>query len=114
MCEANVAKLLTTVVAQAVPEVYVTEVKISRWVEDGVETYFLTVDPDHVRYWLRFHKRYPHYKRIALRYGAEERFVESQCCPEFPTHRDLINWLGDVIGLSQGERNFLLLCVRKW
>ncbi|RLB85736.1 MAG: hypothetical protein DRH15_02990 [Deltaproteobacteria bacterium] len=113
MCEANTVKLLTAVMAQAVPEVCVTRAKVSCWVEDGVKAYFLTVYPDHVEYWLRFHRRYPHYKRVALRYGVEKQSINSQCCPEFPTWQDLINWLVDVLGLSQGERNLLHLCIMK-
>jgi len=113
MCEANTVKLLTKVMTQAVPEVCVTGVKVSCWVVDGVETYFLTVYPDHVKYWSHFHKRYPWCEQVALRYGAEEQASCAQLCLMFSTRKELLDWLFDTIGLSQGERNLLHLYLMK-
>ncbi|RLI16644.1 hypothetical protein DRO41_00910 [Candidatus Bathyarchaeota archaeon] len=100
---------LTRVLARAVPEVFVERAEITY--APLAKAYFIIVHPSHVKYWLRFHKKYPHYKRIALRYGVSEHNI-SGCCPEFFNKADLVNWLVDVLSLSRGERKLLRLCMR--
>lgn len=100
---------LTHVLARAVPEVFVERAEISY--APVAKAYFILVYPNHVKYWLRFHKKYPHYKRVALRYGVSEHNI-SGCCPEFFDEVDLISWLADVLDLSRGERKLLRLCER--
>ena len=103
--------LLTSVLARAVPEVRVESVEVKWWSDEpdtSDEVYVVFVEPDHKRYWERFHVRYPHYKYIALRYGAKKHTLEC-LCPEFPTLKGLLGWLIDTLNLPQGERNLLHL-----
>ena len=60
---------LTHVLARAAPEVFVERVEISY--APVVKAYFIIVYPNHVKCWLRFHKKYPHYKRVAFKIWGE-------------------------------------------
>jgi len=101
------SRFLAFLLSRAVPEARVEQVKIACWTVKR-SAYFIVVHPYHTEYWLYFHKRYPQYKRLALKHGAGRHSLE-YCCPEFPTRGDLIDWLSDVLSLSPGERNLLRL-----
>jgi len=96
--------LLTFIMSRAVPEVHVERVKISYWPMD--RTYYISVYPSQMKYWLCFRKKYPYWRQVALKYTMEER-VASTFCPEFHTKKDLINWLIDVVSVTEGERKLL-------
>jgi len=100
--------VLTHILSHAVPEIRVEQAQIACWIVDEQSAYFIVVHPDHIEYWLNFHKRYPQYKHLALKHGAG-RHTLGYCCPEFPTRGDLISWLADTLDLPQGERNLLRL-----
>ena len=99
-------QLLTFLLSRAVPEVYVASVEVKRW--SPKEGYFIYVEPHHVDFWGYFRIKYPHYRHLALKHGAE-RFTLGHCCPKFPTQEDLLGWVMDVLNLTQGERDFLRL-----
>jgi len=101
-------RFLTYILSRAVPEVHVERVKISYWSMD--RTYFISVYPSQMKYWLCFRKKYPHWRQVALKYTMEEQVV-SEFCPEFFTQKGLLDWLADTLGLSRGERNLLRLSV---
>ena len=102
--------VLTRVLTRAVPEVHVKKVEILYAPEAKV--YFILVYPSHVRYWERFKRTYPHWKRVACEYKAlESSLVPFGSCPVFRVRENLINWLADTLGLSQGERKFIQLSV---
>jgi len=94
---------LTALMSRAVPGVYVeSAVLTSLW----GERFFIYVEPNHSEYWFWFKRRYPQWKRVALRYKA---VATTTACPEFRSYKILVNWLLDVLNLSCGERNLLLL-----
>ncbi len=96
--------MLTTILSRAVPSVWVESVRVVHWPSEGL--YFINVIPTHGDYWARFKMKYPHWERVALKYGAKDVDV---ACPVFPTLKQLLSWLIDTLDLSQGERNLLHL-----
>jgi len=78
----------------------ITELVGGRW-------YFILVTPDHIEYWAQFKRRYSNSVRLAQERGAKM----GGACPEFPTQKELLDWLADTLGLSQGERKLLRLTV---
>ncbi|RLI16650.1 hypothetical protein DRO41_00940 [Candidatus Bathyarchaeota archaeon] len=99
--------MLTAILSRAVPSVWVESAGVVHWPSE--ELYFINVIPTHGDYWVRFKMRYPHYRRIALEYGAKDVDV---ACPVFPTLRQLLDWLIVTLDLSQGERALLHLWAR--
>ncbi|RLI41748.1 hypothetical protein DRO59_06115 [Candidatus Bathyarchaeota archaeon] len=97
---------LTVIMSRAVSEVRIT----SSWLVDdpGYARVFIFVEPNHSDYWLWFKGKYPHWAQVALKHKV--KYVDS-VCPEFPTKKNLLDWLSDVLNLSHGERNLLQLCV---
>ncbi|RLI41750.1 hypothetical protein DRO59_06125 [Candidatus Bathyarchaeota archaeon] len=106
--------LLTLIMSRAVPEVKVESVEV----RSTRKKYWIDVEPNHPWYWLKFKKTYPRWKQDAVANGAVnptglEFFERSGLyggCPEFPTQKNLLDWLSDVLNLSHGERSLLLLC----
>jgi len=111
------SRFLTQLLASVVPEVHVKSARVSRrgWysykVGGELSEYYILVEPCHKDYWGHFHIRYPHCKQLARAHGAEELDLDlgHRCCPEFYTKEDLVSWLADTLGLSQGERKLLRL-----
>jgi len=101
-------QMLTRVLSRAVPEVYVEHARVSDYTRSGL--FFIHVLPDHCGYWRRFKKKYPSYVRSAQKRNA--RKVSGIYCPEFRSPCLLIDWLSEVLGLTEGERKLLLLDVR--
>ena len=98
--------VLTRVLTRAVPEVHVKKVEILYAPEAKV--YFILVYPSHVRYWERFKRTYPHWKQIACKYKVLKwSLTPFESCPVFRAREDLINWVADTLGLSQGEGKFI-------
>ncbi|RLF81100.1 hypothetical protein DRN32_01720 [Thermococci archaeon] len=98
-------ELLACLLARAVPDARVELVEIVR-VDNR---FYIHVTPNHFRYWGRFRKRYSYSLGLAQDRGAR---VFHTACPEFPSKEDLIGWLADTLGLTQGERNFLHLTIK--
>jgi len=107
------SRFLTQLLVRAVPEVCVESARIVRWdwSKWGVSDYYIVVEPRHRDFWGCFRQKYPHYKRLACARGVEELDLELGCrqCPEFHSKEDLLGWLADTLGLSQGERKLLRL-----
>lgn len=104
--------MLTHILASTVPHVLVESVLIVR--VNGV--YHIHVRPNHLDYWNAFRRKYPGAVTRALKYGARVmvdrgRTLVTLACPEFATKEDLLDWLEDVLGISQSERRLLRLCV---
>ena len=104
----KVSKMLAHILDRATPDVHVTAARIARWPTEG--SYFINVYPAHMEYWMTFKRTYPYWKRVAAKYNVAKF---DTLCPEFPTRKELLDWLSDTIGLSQGERNLLYFCVKK-
>ncbi|RLI41745.1 hypothetical protein DRO59_06100 [Candidatus Bathyarchaeota archaeon] len=118
-------RLLAFILSRGVPEVKVESVQVvetptsPQWALDlevgelrlvTIEPkYTFFVKPDPRSYWRRFKEKYPHWDRIALKYGAAVSPLVCRLCPEFPSRDALVNWLSDTLDLSQGERNLLRL-----
>ena len=75
---------------------------------------WIRVDPRHYEYWKRFRKTFPSCVQIARSYKATGGSLMNEgFCPEFDDLENLLNWLFEVLELTQGERNLLfLLCKR--
>ena len=99
--------MLAAVLSRAVPDVQVKSAEIVK--SSARAVCWIRVSPNHDRYWRRFKEVYPYYRHLALKHGAE-RFTLGHCCPKFPTREDLLDWVVDVLNLTQGERDFLRLC----
>jgi len=122
-------KTLIYILSQAVPDVQIAKARITylvrgtsgRYFVDGEPsqagiTYlvedrprrycFVDVEPNHLKYWLRFKERYPNSTHLARKHGA---ILVASPCPEFCSREDLLDWLLDVLGFSQGERSLLHL-----
>jgi len=98
---------LTFLLSRAIPDIQVTTSRVAWWIgARSRRRYFVDVYPEHLRYWSRFREKYPSSVQLALERGAES---VTTTCPEFCSREDLLDWLLDVIGLSQGERNLLRL-----
>ncbi|RLI43466.1 hypothetical protein DRO59_00945 [Candidatus Bathyarchaeota archaeon] len=74
------------------------------------ESYFINILPAHMEYWVWFKKTYPHWKQVAVSHNA---VALDTPCPEFNTKEDLINWLIDVVNVTEGERSLLRLVLRR-
>jgi len=98
--------MLTRVLSRAVPEVYVESTML---IKTTIGRYWIQVEPDHYKYWERFRKKYPHCVQLAHARGVEELDLGHRRCPEFHSKEDLLGWLADTLGLSQGERKLLEL-----
>lgn len=96
-------RVLTYILSRAVPNAYVSRAAITELVKG--RWYFILVTPEHVAYWARFKSRYPYCVRLAQARGAKM----GGACPEFPTQKELLDWLSDTLGLSQGERRMLFI-----
>ena len=70
--------------------------------------FYIYVLPDQSGYWKRFRERYPDCTRLARERNAK---VHNAACPEFCSRDALIDWLSEVLGLTDGERKLLLLDV---
>ncbi len=107
------SRFLTQLLARAVPEVYVESARIVRWdwSRRGVSDFYIVVEPRHRDYWGCFERKYPHYKQLARARGVVELDLDlgHRRCPEFHSKEDLLSWLADTLGLSQGERKLLEL-----
>lgn len=99
-------RLLTSVLARAVPGTRVESAWVTYIPRQDMRFYFIFVDPAHDGYWARFKMRYPHWERVALKYKVKS--VETHC-PEFGSYEELIGWLSDVLALSRGKSNLLQL-----
>jgi len=103
-------RVLTIILRRAVPDVRVEPT--SAVVRTFTGHYWIWVEPNHGYYWERFKRTYPHWKRVACEYKAlESSLVPFGSCPVFRVRENLINWLADTLGLSQGERKFIQLSV---
>ncbi|RLI41740.1 hypothetical protein DRO59_06075 [Candidatus Bathyarchaeota archaeon] len=103
------SRLITHLLSRAVPDVQIESARVFK----AANIYWFVVEPDHYSYWDRFRKIHLNWKRIALKYKAVKVSVASPgFCPAFTSGEDLFNWMFDVLELTQGERNLLLLCVR--
>jgi len=98
-------ELLTRLLSRAVPDARVELVEIAR-VDNR---FYIHITPNHFRYWGRFRRRYFYSMDLAQERGAR---VLHTACPEFHTKRDLIDWLSDMLKLTQGERNLLHLSIK--
>jgi len=104
-----VERFLTYILSRAVPEVRVESVRIEhlellKW---GINEYHIVVEPYHRDYWKCFKRKYPHCNRLARARGVEEWSLMYRSCPGFHLKEDLLGWLVDTLGLSQGERKLL-------
>lgn len=106
-------QILTYILSRAVPDVYVGSVEVVKRDFGSLGArYWLRVEPYHDVYWSRFQELYPHFDRVAAKYGAVGySLMTGWLCPEFPSKKDLIGWLADTLNLSQGERDLLRLCL---
>ena len=97
-------QVLTYILSRAVPDMRVSYAVVT----DSVRRrgYFILVDPDHIGYWARFKRRYPYCAHVAQVRGARVDVA----CPEFSTKKELLDWLADILDLSQGERRLLYIC----
>ncbi|RLI41746.1 hypothetical protein DRO59_06105 [Candidatus Bathyarchaeota archaeon] len=100
-------QVLTLIMSRAVPDVQIESAEVVESVSRTLSLYWIRVKPNHDKYWERFMVLYPHWKQVGWFRNLGSRFV-----PIFPSRAMLIDWLSDVLGLTQGERNFLQLCVR--
>ncbi|RLF81094.1 hypothetical protein DRN32_01690 [Thermococci archaeon] len=97
--------LLTVVVKRAVPSMHVESAEIVR---EPRGLYWIRVTPNHILYWYWFRKIYPQWSRTINKYvlkGVEQEF--DRTCPEFFRREDLIKWLSETVGLSEGVRKLL-------
>jgi len=100
-----VSILLTTVMAQAVPEVYVESARVVR---EPRGLYWIRVTPYHPLYWCWFRELYPQCGQALSKYVLKEVKQEfDRACPEFFKREDLIEWISDVLDLSKGVRKLL-------
>ncbi len=104
-------QFVALVLSHAVPTVYVGSAEVvKRDFGPLGSRYWLRVEPYHDVYWTRFQEMYPHFSRVAYEYGAVGySLMTGWLCPEFLSKEDLIGWLADTLGLTQGERKLLRL-----
>jgi len=116
------SKELTFLLSRAVPDVCVWRVEVVKSLvpvrifrglkrmcfKTGV-SYSFDVRPEPYLYWRRFKEIYPRWRRLAFKCGQRHSVVICELCPEFASRSMLIEWLSDVLDLSQGERNLLRL-----
>jgi len=103
-----VSTLLTVVMKRAVPSMYVESAEIVRGPKG---LYWIRIAPNHLLYWHWFRKIYPQWRQAASRYvlkGVKQEF--DRACPGFFRCDDLIKWLSDVVGLSEGVQKLLQIC----
>ena len=101
------SRLLTVILNRAVQGICVKHARLDNQTDDGL--FFILVQPDHFRYWERFKVKYPKCARLARKRGA---VIFDRFCPEFRSPYVLIDWLSEVLGLTDGTRKLLLLDVR--
>ena len=97
--------LAKPILSRAVPDVRVDSVAVVGSVGGPC---WLLVTPNHYEFWTRFKKSYPHWKRLARKYGVLSSVTGTRC-PVFSTQKGLLSWLSDVLNLPSGERNLLYL-----
>ena len=98
---------LAWLLERAVPNV---KVESAALVRSSVGLCWIRVDPRHYEYWRRFRKTFPSCVQIARTYKATDKSLMIEgFCPEFADLENLLNWLFEVLELTQGERNLLLL-----
>ena len=105
-------QMLTSLLTHAVPDVRVESASLVKTFRAlWLWSYWISVEPNHYRYWQRFKEIYPHWKRVAFTYHARKDSLSS-CgfCPEFAALEDLFGWLFEVLELTRGERRLLFLC----
>jgi len=107
-------RVLTSILNQAVFEVRVDSTKLFKvTLAPRTYCYWISVVPDHYKYWECFRETHPQWRQIALKYGASRTTLDFHgYCPEFPSMRSLVSWLFDVLKLSQGERRLLTLSIQ--
>ena len=99
--------LLMSIISRAVPDACIDSVEISCVRYRSGTWFYIYVTPDQSSYWKRFRERYPECTRLAWKRNAYVHTV----CPEFCSRDALIDWLSEVLGLTDGERKLLLLDV---
>ena len=97
--------MLATILSRAVPDVRVESARVEQWFT--AKMYWIQVEPSHERYWERFMELYPHWKRVGFRHGL----LGFKLTPIFSSRAKVIEWLSDVLDLTQGENNLLRLSV---
>jgi len=100
-----VSQVLTQLLTSAVPDVYVEHARLDNHTHGGL--FYILVRPDHSRYWGRFKKKYPYCMWLAFQ--KHDARIFSAYCPEFRSPRALVDWLSEVLGLTNGVHRFLLL-----
>jgi len=104
------SRVLTTILSHAVTDTRSKPTSVV--VRTLWGRYWIWVVPSYGCYWGCFKRTYPHWKRVACKYKVlESSLVPFESCPVFRAKEDLINWLADTLGLSQGERRFIQLDV---
>jgi len=104
-------RFLTHILSRAVSgvqDVRIDSVKISHVQYHSETRFYIYVLPDQSGYWKRFKKKYPECIRLAWERNA---IVQDVACPEFCSRDVLIDWLSEILGLTDGERKLLLLDV---
>jgi len=96
------------IITRAVPGACIDSVEISCVRYRTGAWFYIYVPPDQSGYWKRFRERYPDCTRLARERNAK---VHNAACPEFCSRDALIDWLSEVLGLTDGERKLLLLDV---
>ena len=91
-----------------------THIESAALIKASSGLYWIQVEPEHYKYWSRFREARPRWVQVARTYKATGKsMMVDGFCPEFDTLENLLNWLFDVLELTQGERNLLsLLCER--
>ena len=101
-------RVLTSILNQAVFEVRVDSTKLFKvTLAPRTYCYWISVVPDHYKYWECFRETHPQWRQIALKYGASRTTLDFHgYCPEFPSMRSLVSWLFDVLKLSKAKEDF--------
>jgi len=100
------SQLLTIILNHAVQGVCVKHARLDS--QTSNDLFFILVQPNHLRYWDRFKVKYPNCTRLAQKRGA---VIFDRYCPEFRSPYVLIDWLSEVLSLTDGARKLLLLDV---
>lgn len=95
-------RVLVCILTRAVPNVPISSTSITTSIKSKM--YYILVTPEHKEYWVRFREKYPNCLILAQERGA---IIDEVACPEFTTVKNLLNWLSDVLKLSQGEKKLL-------
>lgn len=96
-------QVLTYILSRAMPNIYVAAAEI---VTTPIRArYRIQIRPSHIVYWTQFKERYPHWEKVGSRYGC----MVFRFAPSFPSCVLLVEWLTDVLGLTNGEKNLLCL-----